>query len=266
VWDAVWDAKNQESERCPDCGALAVASASAPPFLPDQYGVPVARFSPTSAGPPIAPEPYLPLTTSEDESPWSARAQRPSARLRIMLPQPSPRRLRLPIGLTVLLAVLVLAGLAAGVIARDDGLDLQLFLPPASQVQPTDPPPTATPACLIGTISPDAAAVLSQATLTTGLRDPAAQDYRPVDSVTAFQAGQRAYITFQIATTQAGIAGVTFCTPAGQIPGILEIPAHSNGHYAQFSLPLDAATAGPCVVTLTWNGAVAASLPFTIVA
>jgi hypothetical protein len=46
---------------------------------------------------------------------------------------------------------------------------------------------------------------------------------------------------------------------------MLEIPAGSQERYAQFSTrfaPQDAASVG--VVTLTWNGAVAASLPFTV--
>ncbi len=120
------------------------------------------------------------------------------------------------------------------------------------------------PTCLVAPVAA-AAKELTQATLTTGLRAPETQDFRPVDSVTIFHAGHRAYITFLVATATAGTVGVTFCTPAGQIPGALDVPARSNGHYAQFSVVLDAVHAGPGVVTLTWDGAVAASLPFTVV-
>lgn len=274
---AVLDDEAREGERCPSCGALVAAASGAPPFLPDPYGVPVARFYPASAGPPVAPEPYLPVDPSldpsldapDDMAPVFARPPRPSARLRIMLPQPQPRRgswlsLTLTAVLTLSLGALVIAGLLAGTFARADGAGHWLGLPPSGNAEPTDPAPTATPVCLVQPIFAAAATALTQATLTTGLRNPATQDFRPVDSVRTFQAGQTAYVTFQIATTQAGTAGVAFCTSAGQIPGTLDVPAHSNGHYAQFSLPLDATGTGTGVVTLTWNGAVAASLPFTI--
>ncbi len=254
------------SERCPRCGALVAAVTSAPPFLPDPHGVPVLRFTPTVIGPPVAPEPYLPRARARDD----AYAHRRLTHLRMVLPQPQspPRRGRrgLYVGLSVLLAVLVLAAVVTGVLARDGGLSLWLGLPPVGGAQPGDPTPTATPVCLAQPIDPSAAAALTQATLTTALRDPASQDFRPVDSVMSLRAGQRAYITFQIATARAGTAGVSFCTPTGQIPGALDVPAGSNGHYAQFSLLLDADHTGPGVVTLIWNGAVAASLPFSVVA
>ncbi len=254
-----------ESERCPRCGALTAAVASAPPFVPDPHGVPVLRFSPASAGPPVAPDPHVHPERAADD----AYVHRTLARLRMVLPEPRQRRSRrrLYAGLTALLAVLVLAGLGAGVLARSGGLVLQFEpLPFAGAQQKPDPAPTATPSCLVAPVAAAAAQALTQATLTTGLRAPESQDFRPVDSVTMFHVGHRAYITFLIATATAGTVGVTFCTPAGQIPGALDVPARSNGHYAQFSVVLDAAHAGPGVVTLTWNGAAAASLPFTAVA
>jgi hypothetical protein len=166
----------------------------------------------------------------------------------------------------LLLAVLVLAAYGAGVLARGGDLILQLGpLPFGGAPQKPDPAHTATPSCLVAPIDTTAAHALTQATLTTGLRAPESQDFRPVDSVTMIHVGHRAYMSFLIATATAGTAGVTFCTPAGQIPGALDVPARSNGHYAQFSVVLDAAHAGPGAVTLTWDGAVAASLPFTVV-
>jgi hypothetical protein len=253
-----------ESERCPRCGALATVVANAPPFVPDPHGVPVLRFSPASAGPPVAPDPYVRPERAADD----AHVHRTLARLRMVLPAPRRRRSRrrLYVGLTLLLAVLVLAGHGAGVLARSGDLILQLGpLPFGGAPQKLDPAPTAAPSCLVASVDAAAAQALTQVTLTTGLRAPESHDFRPVDSVTMFHVGHRAYITFLIAAATAGTAGVTFCTPAGQIPGALDVPTKSNGIYAQFSVVLDAAHASPGVVTLTWDGAVAASLPFTVV-
>jgi hypothetical protein len=252
-----------ESERCPRCGALATPVVSAPPFVADPHGVPVLRFSPASTGPPVAPDPDVRPQRSID----GAYVHRRLARLRMVLPVPRRRRTRrrLYVRLTLLLAVLVLAGLGAGVIARSSDLTVQFGpLPFGGASQKPDPAPTATPSCLVAPVDAAAAQALTQATLTTGLRNPESQDFRPVDSVTLFHAGHRTYMSFLIATATAGTAGVAFCTPAGRIPGALDVPARSNGHYAQFSVVLDTAHTGPGVVTLTWNGAVAASLPFTV--
>jgi hypothetical protein len=114
-------------------------------------------------------------------------------------------------------------------------------------------------------VDPGAAAALTNAQLTTGVRDAGKQDYRPIDSVNHFTVGQTAYLTFKIATAQAGAAGVSFCAPSGVVPGSLDIPAGSSERYAQFSTrftPQDVSSAA--VVTLTWNSAVAASLEFTV--
>jgi hypothetical protein len=255
------------SERCPRCGELAAALTSAPPFIPDPQGVPVVRYRPATVGPPVAPEPYLHAGYARDDT----QVRRHLARMRIVFPQPRPRRARAGIyaGLTLLLAALVLVGLAAGVLARGTGLLLPLGpLPLGAPQQHRDPspPPTATPSCPVAPVDTAAAQRIAEATLTTGLRAPESQDYRPVDSVSTFRAGQRAYITYLVKTAEAGTVDVTFCTPAGAIPGTLDVPAGSAGRYGQFSLVLDANLAGPAVATLTWNGAVAASLPFTVAA
>jgi hypothetical protein len=168
----------------------------------------------------------------------------------------------------LLVALVVLGGLGAGALARGGGLLPQVWpLPFEGLPNPNaGPRPTSTPACLVAPSDAAAARNIAQVTLTTELRAPESQDFRPVDSVSTFHTGQRAYITFQITTAEAGTVGVTFCTPAGRIPGALDIPGGSNGQYAQFSLALDATHTGLGVATLTWNGAVAASLPFTVVA
>jgi hypothetical protein len=168
------------------------------------------------------------------------------------------------------LTLLVVAGLAVGLWAQRAGgrvRDALPFLFPPATATFTQEIPTATSpvACTIAIVDPAAAAALANAQLTTGVRDAAKQDYRPIDSVTRFTAGQPAYLTFKIITAQAGTAGVSFCTPSGSLPGSLDVPAGSAKRYAQFStrfLPQDAGSAG--VVTLTWNGAIAASLSFTV--
>jgi hypothetical protein len=168
------------------------------------------------------------------------------------------------------LTLLVVAGLGIGLGAQQAGgrvRDALPFLFPPATATFTQEVPTATSqvACTIAIVDPAAAAALSNAQLTTGVRDAAKQDYRPIDSVKRFTVGLPAYLTFKIATAQAGTAGVSFCTPSGALPGVLEIPAGSQERYAQFLTrfaPQDAGSVG--VVTLTWNGAVAASLAFTV--
>src|SRR5260221_4047683 len=117
-----------ESERCPRCGALATVVANAPPFVPDPPGLPVLRFSPAPAAPPVAPDPYVRPERAADD----ARVHRTLARLRMVLPAPRRRRSRrrLYAGLTLLLAVLVLAAYGAGDLARSGDLILQLRPPP----------------------------------------------------------------------------------------------------------------------------------------
>lgn len=258
-------AAREDDERCPRCGALLESALAAPPLVEDA-GVPVQRFASSLAGPPTAPEPFahpdrLPLATNTRPRILSYAVVRPLARR---------RKHRAGLLSLLALALLVVAGLAVGVGAqRARGLarDALPFLFPAATVTFTQeiPTPTSPVACVIAAPDPVAAAALVSAQLTTGVRDAAKQDYRPIDSVSRFAVGQQAYLTFKIATAQAGTAGVTFCTPSAAVPGALEIPAGSRERYAQFSTrfaPQDAGRTG--VVTLRWNGAVAASLAFTV--
>ena len=252
---------SSDDERCARCGALAAVLVSAPPLLPDAQGIPVARFSPTPAGAPAAPEPYLSAETG-----LPLPLGRGTAGLRLLLPLPTKRRAGPSLWTSMIFTLFVAGGLATGVLALTGVLSLPL-LPGAkgtsSQI-PVPPSATATPACLISSVVSTASAALSSAQLASGVRDEAAQDFRPVDNVSTFHAGTRAYLTFEIVTPATGTAEVTFCTPDGSIPGTLEIPAKSGGRYAQFSLLLPQRPLGDCVATLKWNGAVAASLPFTV--
>jgi hypothetical protein len=250
-------------ERCPRCGALLDAILAAPPYVADA-GVPVQRFASSVVGPPIAPEPF-----AQPDRLNIAGGARPRI-LSYGVVRPLTRR-KSRAGLFSLLAlvILVIAGLAIGVGAqRVGGLarDALPFLFPAATATFTQEIPTATSpvVCTGAAVDPIAAAALTNAQLTTGVRDASKQDYRPIDSVTRFTAGQQAYLTFKITTAQAGTASVSFCTPSGVVPGTLDIPAGSQERYAQFSTRFVSQDAGDAVVTLTWNGAVAASLPFTV--
>lgn len=264
-------AVSASDERCPRCGALAAAPSAAPPLLPDTQGIPVLHFSPTAFGPPVAPEPYLGLDRPGERLDVR-HAPYPRTQLRVVLPQPVYRRSesypRLVLILTALavtcLAALVLAGLLVGLLVGMGALTVPPGFAPGGVPPVAAPTATATPSCATASADPAAAQALSHAQLTTGLRDEPGQDFRPVDDVNTFHIGTRAYITFQIATAQAGTIDVTFCTPAGRIPGSLDVPAGSTGRYAQFSILLQPSQIGAGVATLTWDGVVAASLPFTV--
>jgi hypothetical protein len=251
-------------ERCPRCGALLTSVLSAPPFAENASGIPIQRFVSSVAGPPVAPEPF-----AQPDRLNIAASPRPRI-LSYGVVRPLTRR-KSRAGLFSLLAlvILVIAGLAIGVGAQHaSGLARGAlpFLFPAATATFTLEIPTATSpvACTSETVDPIAAAALTNAQLTTGVRDASKQDYRPIDSVTRFTADQQAYLTFKITTAQAGTASVSFCTPSGVVPGTLDIPAGSQERYAQFSTRFVSQDAGGAVVTLTWNGAVAASLPFTV--
>jgi hypothetical protein len=160
----------------------------------------------------------------------------------------------------------VVAGLLLGMLALSGVLALPPLLsgnnPGRTTAIPTDAPESD---CGVASVDPAAAQALAHAQLTTGVRDEQSQDFRPVDNVSSFHAGSRAFITFAVGTQDGGTAGVTFCTPLGLFPGTLTIPPGSRGRYAQFSLVTPQEALGGGVATLTWNGAVAASLPFTII-
>jgi hypothetical protein len=237
---------------------------SAPPLAENGAGIPIQRFISSVSGPPVAPEPFaqpdrLNITGSPRPRILSYGVVRPLTR----------RKSRAGLFSLLALVILVIAGLAIGVGAqRASGLarDALPFLFPPATVTFTQEIPTATipVLCTSATVDRIAAAALTNAQLTTGVRDASKKDYRPIDSVTRFAAGQQAYLTFRIATAQAGTANVSFCTPSGVIPGILDIPSGSQERYAQFSARFAPQDVGAAVVTLTWDGAVAASLPFMV--
>jgi hypothetical protein len=253
-----------DRERCVRCGATSAAMASAPPFIPNADGIPIQPFGPASYGPPVGAEPYLrPLRLGASQP-----GQRAVGGLRIVFPQARRHRRAHPtlVAFSTIGVLLVIAGLVGGLLVRGVGIPQLDPLSFGGRPPTFSPLPTATPAlsCPIRQADPTAAQQLAEVRMTTGVRDPQSQDFRPVDDVTTFRAGQLAYITFRVASSQPGSVSVAFCTHVRTITGTLDVPAGYASHYGQFSVTLDSTDVGPAVATLNWNGATAASVPFSI--
>ena len=266
--------------RCPRCGAaLAVGAAVcgrcgnpvaqyggvSSPTVPSrsQAGTPVARYDPSPYGPPVeADRQMTPVTLMEaDSETRRAIGYRP-----VELPPPPPRQRR---GRRrfALLALMVPVALVLAAVALAHGAENlgQGTLPAGMKTAPAGATPApAASACSVRAINPAAARLVSHAQLATGVRDAAKKDYRPIDNVTTFSTHQMIYLTFEIATSQAGSVSVVFCAPGLQASGQLAIPANSTSRYAEFAMMPGEANAGPATATILWNGEVAASLPFTI--
>ncbi|MEO7003689.1 MAG: hypothetical protein ABI068_17815, partial [Ktedonobacterales bacterium] len=233
-------------------------------------GVPVARYVPSIYGAPVGPD-RLRADEVAAGSPLVARTvgYRP-----VWLPPPivQPARRRLPRAVKPLAAMVVLLvalALVAQVVATAQGASYHLgpltlgAVPHATHH--AIPTPTATLTCALPVLDPTARRALTQAQLTTGVRNLRAKDYRPVNSVSSFTIGQQAYLTFKVTSNVAGTASVAFCTPQQTFTGVLPIPARSANRYAEFSMTVAAQNVGQCVAVLRWQGDVAAVLPFTIV-
>ena len=94
---------------------------------------------------------------------------------------------------------------------------------------------------------------LDQVEMTTGLRDSAHHDYRPVDSVTSFLVGERGYITFRIATNEAGTIHLRFCLPSRMIVGTLPVPSDSQGRFGEFGIDFASDDIGHGRAILYWG-------------
>ncbi|HLZ22194.1 MAG TPA: hypothetical protein VKQ30_08740 [Ktedonobacterales bacterium] len=267
--------------RCPRCGAAlteetavcgrcgnpvapyGAASASTEP-LRTQAGVPVSAYAPSAFGPPVSGDRDITVVTLAEESGETRKVYgyRP-----VDLPPPLPRRgggrrRIMVIGAAILAALLIAAAaLAHGGV----GLSLGALPTGSAPAQPAATTyATATLTCAPRAVNPTAAKLLAHTQLTTGVRDAAKKDYRPVNSVTTFATSQTIYLTFEIVTSHAGSVSAAFCAPGLQALGRLAIPANSAGRYAEFSVAPGDANIGKATATVLWNGAVAASLPFTI--
>lgn len=243
---------------CVRCGLAANTHPGAAPWRTGDDGAPAARFEPGLTGTPISPEPYLitarlgerlaiaahPVVASWAEAPASAR-QRSQTRWRARL-------------VLALLAAVALGSLGGVVAHRLATPAIGMALTPGAALA------TAAPAraCPGTAIDAAAAKAVDQATLTTGLRNADARDFRPIDAVRSFEVGQTAYITVRIVSARAGTLGLALCTPGREITSAVAVPAHSQGAYAHFPLTMSAADLGRCLASITWEGSVAAALPF----
>lgn len=267
--------------RCPRCGAaLAVGAAvcgrcgmgvapwgaasahTQPSRAPG--GLPVTHYAPSAYGPPVDSDRELPVVTLVEADAETRRAigYRP-----VELPPPLPHGRGGRKRLALVCGIVLLAVLAATVALAHGGIG---FGPSpighrgGSSSTPLLASATAIPACPVRSVNPSAAKLLAHSQLTTGVRNAAKKDYRPVDDVTTFTTHQTVYLTFVVATSQAGTVNAIFCAPGMQAQGRLTIPAHSAGRYAEFAMVPGDANVGQATATILWNGAVAASLPFTI--
>jgi hypothetical protein len=119
----------------------------------------------------------------------------------------------------------------------------------------------------VGTYTLATPARLDQVEMTTGLRDSSLHDYRPVDDVTSFVPGERGYVTFRIATNEAGTISILFCLPSRMIVGTLPVPSNSQGRFGEFAIDFTSADIGHGQSILYWGAVqdgVSAIVQFTV--
>jgi hypothetical protein len=241
---------------------------------------PVDPFAPTVYGPPIGAEPGIaaPSTYEVDASypPKWVGGYVPLA------PQPAaegPRRRGcLPIlagisGLVLVALLIVGAFMASGVQLAGLNFASASSRPTLSGAAPAARP-TATLAspCPLAKVSPAASQALAAIQLSAGIvsSDPEHVDLRPVGPTSSFTVGQTIYVTFQFATNQAGMVRGEFCgndmSGDNVATATQSVPSGYRDGRGEFHLltPLTRANIGLGMVTLTWNGAVAAVLTYTV--
>ncbi|HEX8037021.1 MAG TPA: zinc ribbon domain-containing protein [Ktedonobacterales bacterium] len=243
---------------CGRCGApVPVAGEAEDDTIKLVKGVPVEPQAPSVYGPPIGQDTRMGVTEIME-------VEGPEKRIlgyRPFVPPPPPRRRAGCLRVVVIAAVVLLVALVATDVVTHGNVH---FLGFGARPTMTATATRTAGACAVQPAKAAAAQALVRAQLTSGLRDEAKKDYRPVDNISAVRVGQKVYLTFQIATNKAGTVGVEFCTKSGKVEGTLAVPAKSNGRYAEFSAVFTSADVGASVATLTWDGAVAASKAFTI--
>jgi hypothetical protein len=275
VWPEEPEQPTLNARRGIRLGALQVGPP-VDPYAPTVFGpqAPVGRRTPPVQAPPYGPSPRPRWDDASPHPLWPSPEEAFAAR--------APRRRRntgcLPlVGLAaglVVVALLVTGALAAsgqlqGILGPGPGTSGQQ---PQAQSSATARPtvaPTATaaPICSLKPVDPTAAKAVKNVQLASGLRDPGQQDLRPVNNLKNFHPGQMIYVTFQIATSQPGTIAADLCTPGDRYDGSKAVPPDFQNGRGEFSsgAPLAAPQdLGPGAVTLTWNGAVAAVLPFQV--
>ncbi len=248
---------------CPRCGADQVPVGSAQP----SPRVPVAVYAPSPQGPPVArgigelpaglPVHHMP---TDETAPIHHRGYHP-----VVLPSMPLRggSRRAPLGRSALavLALFAVLGLAAGLVARQGNVPI-----PGLAAVGAHPTATVTPipACSPAPVAHVAAPPLGSLQLTTGLKNRAQHDYRPVNAVTRFAPGTQGYVTFQVLSSHAGVADVLVCTPGRRLNGSVQVPKGSAGQYVEFPLSLGTADVGQGMVIISWDGSVVANQGFTV--
>lgn len=251
-----------DAKTCQVCGH---AIPEEPGTQRTHAGLPAGRYVPSVYGPPVRPDVVPRASDMEAEAP----PRRTFGYRPVDLPPPPERRGSLRrLAARLLLLALVLAVVATALAFAKGALPPHAA-PATSDNAPVvgaqiTPTAAAGTACAAAPTDASAAQALAHVQLTSGLRNAGAHDYRPINAVSSFHAGQTGYVTFQVATAQAGTIGVLFCMPSERVPGSLSVPAGSSGRYGEFSAQFGARDVGQGHAILTWNGAVAADVPFTV--
>jgi hypothetical protein len=255
-------------DQCSACGSFVDARGGGTPFLPGAHGIPVSLYAPSPQGPPRSREPYA--TPSHIYTPQRIRGYRAIEAPAHAAVAPRPRRrLRRALILPTLLVVALVGVIVAGSAGALSGLGL-LTTPgnhpqPSATMAPVAATPTSVPvACLNTTPVQAATRALNQAQLTSGLRNPAKKDYRPIDRLTEAHTSQQVYLTFRIATAAQSDVEVLVCWQQGQTVSDISFAAHSKGRYGQVPLQIPSGANGQATAIISWNGQTAAVVYFLV--
>jgi hypothetical protein len=122
--------------------------------------------------------------------------------------------------------------------------------------------------CAVPTIDRSAASNLEYPQLTNGLRDPAHNDFAPIDTANTFHTGQTIYLTFTVASNANAKLTAEWCL--GQSNNTYEFTLDVNRKYGTqgyFKLEThkpDKVDVGNGVLVVWWNNAVAYTTEFVV--
>lgn len=224
-------------------------------------------YAPSRHGPPVAHDVDLPPV---GRSTLPATPDTPATRRRIgyhpvvlppALPNGTARWGRFSRSALAALALFAVLGLAAGLVARGGNVPIPGLAAIQARATATS---TAAPACPAAPLARAMTPTLGSLRLTTGLKNSAQHDYRPVNDVTRFGTGAKGFVTFQVLSSHAGTADVLVCTPGRRLSGAVQVPQGSAGQYVEFPLSFGSEDMGQGMVTISWDGSVAGNRAFTV--
>lgn len=281
-----------EETICPNCGepvwpettdqpTFGARRTARPGAL--QVGPPVDPFAPTVYGPQAPPRNFTspPYGIPDGSLAPSPSHEYPGEGSRPIWPSPAtpPRRGRgagcLPlVGVLAALAVVVLlvvgalaaSGQFPGGLAGNGGQQSKISATHAPTLVPTATA-TPAPACPLKPVDATAAKAVRNVQLTSGLKNFDHNDFRPINNLKTFHAGQTVYVTFQVATSQAGTVAADICTVGNRVTGSKSVPHGFQDARGEFNTPNPLSAPqdiGDGAVILTWDGAVVAALPFQV--